>query len=191
MMQRGWIQMNSRRLVLARVVSVAALASTRLVKLSGPSSQAVLASKGNQAMGTQMTYLRSSNNSSLWVVKVPLRLVDHRAKLARLKERTLMYFKLIRHTLLNIQVNIEIDFMEAINGCQKPITYARINKCGTCNGTKMKPGTTEAQCGICDGTGFQTQQFGHAIVQSMCGACNGTGKTFQACISCNGNGTQY
>lgn len=63
----------------------------------------------------------------------------------------------IRHTKLNIQVAIEIDFLEAINGCQKPITYARINKCGTCNGTKMKPGTQEADCGVCEGTGFQTQ----------------------------------
>lgn len=156
MMQQGWIQMNSRLLVLARVVSEAALASTRLGRHSGPNSQAVLGSKGNQATGTQMISSRSSSSSSLWAVKVAQRLVDHRAKLARQRERTLMYFKLIRHTLLNIQVNIEIDFMEAINGCQKPITYARINKCGTCNGTKMKPGTTEAQCGICDGTGFQT-----------------------------------
>ena len=55
----------------------------------------------------------------------------------------------------------------------------------------MKPGTQEQDCGVCDGTGFQTQQFGHAIVQSTCGACSGKGKIYQQCISCNGAGTQY
>jgi molecular chaperone DnaJ len=44
--------------------------------------------------------------------------------------------------------------MEAIQGTQKHITYARTNKCGTCNGTKMKPGTSEVECGICEGSGF-------------------------------------
>lgn len=81
--------------------------------------------------------------------------------------------------------------MEAINGTQKTIQYARINKCGTCNGSKMKPGTSELQCGICGGSGFQTQQYGHAVIQSTCGGCSGTGKTYQPCISCNGAGTQY
>ena len=51
---------------------------------------------------------------------------------------------------------LEIDFLEAIHGTQKTIEYARTNKCGTCNGSKMKPGTSEAQCGLCGGTGFQT-----------------------------------
>jgi molecular chaperone DnaJ len=51
-------------------------------------------------------------------------------------------------------VNLEIEFMEAINGTSKPIQYPRINKCGTCNGSKMKPGTSELECGLCGGTGF-------------------------------------
>lgn len=51
-------------------------------------------------------------------------------------------------------MNLEIDFMEAITGTQKTITYARTNKCSTCNGTRMKPGTTEQKCHVCEGTGF-------------------------------------
>lgn len=86
---------------------------------------------------------------------------------------------------------LEIDFMDAVNGTSRQVSYARTNKCGTCNGTKMKPGTSEMECGICDGTGFQTQQFGHTIVQSTCSACGGGGKSFQSCISCNGTGTQH
>lgn len=49
----------------------------------------------------------------------------------------------------DITVNVEIDLMEAIQGTSKPISYARTNACATCNGTRMKPGTTEFQCGEC------------------------------------------
>lgn len=49
----------------------------------------------------------------------------------------------------DITVNLEIDLMEAIHGTNKAITYARTNVCGTCSGTRMKPGTTEFQCGEC------------------------------------------
>ena len=102
MMPQGWIQMNSRLQVLAKVGLVAGLASTHLVRHSGPSSLVVLASKVNKAMVTSMIYSRSLSSSSLWVVKAVRKHVDHRTKQARQKERTLMYFKLIRHTLLNI-----------------------------------------------------------------------------------------
>lgn len=60
-------------------------------------------------------------------------------------------------------MTIEIDFMDAINGCTKQITYARANKCTTCNGSKMKPGTQETECGICEGSGTNTVQQGHAV----------------------------
>ena len=103
MMPQGWIQMNSRLQVRARVGLVAALASTHLVRHSGPSLLVVvLASKVNKATVTSMIYSRSLSSSSLWVVKAVRKHVDHRTKQARQKERTLMYFKLIRHTLLNI-----------------------------------------------------------------------------------------
>lgn len=102
MMPQGWIQMNSRLQVRAKVGLVAALASTHLVRHSGPSLLVVLASKVNKATVTSMIYSRSSSSSSLWVVKAARKHVDHRTKQARPKERTLMYFKLIRHTLLNI-----------------------------------------------------------------------------------------
>eukprot|EP00347_Sterkiella_histriomuscorum_P023826 403333254 len=91
----------------------------------------------------------------------------------------------------DIYINIDIDFMEAINGAQKTIQYARTNKCGTCDGTRMKPGTKKMNCGTCGGSGFLTQQYGHAVVQMTCTDCGGQGQTFQNCISCNGQGTQY
>lgn len=88
-------------------------------------------------------------------------------------------------------MNIDIDFMEAINGSNKTIQYARTNQCGTCNGTKMKPGTKKTDCGTCNGSGFITQHYGHAVVQMTCTDCGGQGQTYQHCLSCNGQGTQY
>jgi molecular chaperone DnaJ len=53
-------------------------------------------------------------------------------------------------------MNLEIDFMEAINGSTKTLTFSRTDVCGTCKGTKSKPGTSPSSCGGCGGTGFQT-----------------------------------
>lgn len=54
----------------------------------------------------------------------------------------------------DIMMTIEIDFMEAINGAQKTLTFSRTDVCGTCKGTKSKPGTSPSACGGCGGTGF-------------------------------------
>jgi molecular chaperone DnaJ len=51
---------------------------------------------------------------------------------------------------------MEIDFMEAINGAAKNISFSRIDVCGTCKGTKAKPGTSPSNCGSCGGSGFTT-----------------------------------
>ena len=53
----------------------------------------------------------------------------------------------------NISINIEIDFMEAINGATKKIKFNRKDNCGTCKGTKSKPGTSKKNCNSCNGRG--------------------------------------
>ena len=55
-------------------------------------------------------------------------------------------------------MNMEIDFMEAVNGISKQISFGRTDVCGTCKGSKSKPGTSPAVCGGCGGQGFQTIQ---------------------------------
>lgn len=51
-------------------------------------------------------------------------------------------------------MSLEIDFMDAVNGANKNVTYVRTETCGTCKGTKAKPGTSASTCGGCGGTGF-------------------------------------
>ena len=55
-----------------------------------------------------------------------------------------------------IILNLEIDFLEAVEGTKKTITFNRTDACPTCNGTKAKPGTSASTCGGCGGQGFQT-----------------------------------
>lgn len=51
----------------------------------------------------------------------------------------------------DIVLNLELDFLEAVNGGTKTITFGRTDVCETCKGTKCKPGTSPATCGGCGG----------------------------------------
>lgn len=89
----------------------------------------------------------------------------------------------------DITLNLEVDFMEAVNGCSKTIQYAKTDSCGTCKGSRAKPGTGETTCGACGGSGMQTMRQGPIIMQTMCGACNGEGRVIRSpCLTCNGKG---
>jgi molecular chaperone DnaJ len=72
-------------------------------------------------------------------------------------------------------MSLEIDFMEAINGATKVVTFVRTDICGTCKGTKAKPGTSASTCGGCGGTGYQTIRQGPFQIQQVCGNCDGQG----------------
>lgn len=76
-------------------------------------------------------------------------------------------------------MNLEVDFMEAINGSVKTLTFSRTDVCGTCKGTKCKPGTSPSTCGGCGGTGFQTIRQGPFTIQQVCGNCDGTGQVIR------------
>jgi molecular chaperone DnaJ len=56
----------------------------------------------------------------------------------------------------DIAINLELSFMEAVEGCSRTVQYHRTDICGTCNGSKAKPGTKPTTCGGCQGQGFQT-----------------------------------
>lgn len=51
-------------------------------------------------------------------------------------------------------MNMEIDFMEAVNGVSKTISFGRTDVCNTCKGSGSKPGTSPSTCGACGGQGF-------------------------------------
>lgn len=79
----------------------------------------------------------------------------------------------------DVVLNVEVDFMEAVNGTQKSISYSKIDNCSRCNGTGAQPGTGETNCGTCGGSGFQTLRQGSMIFQTTCSACGGAGKVIK------------
>lgn len=56
----------------------------------------------------------------------------------------------------DVMINLEIEFLDAVNGTQRVVNFGRTDVCPTCKGTKAKPGTSPSTCGGCGGQGYQT-----------------------------------
>ena len=93
----------------------------------------------------------------------------------------------------NLGVEIEVTFEEAAFGCEKEISYGRVEPCSTCSGSGCKPGTQPETCSRCGGRGtIRTQQnFMGMTMQSEnpCPTCGGKGKLIkEPCTVCKGKG---
>ena len=93
----------------------------------------------------------------------------------------------------NLGVEIEITFEEAAFGCDKEISFARIEPCSTCSGSGCKSGTQPETCSRCGGRGTirTTQNFMGMAMQSEspCPTCGGKGKLIKnPCDVCKGKG---
>ena len=93
----------------------------------------------------------------------------------------------------NVVSEIEISFEDAAFGCEREITFSRIETCSTCHGTGAKEGSKPETCPTCGGTGQvrSSQRTAFGIFQSThaCDNCRGTGKIIKTpCRNCNGKG---
>lgn len=93
----------------------------------------------------------------------------------------------------DITYTVELTFMESILGCKKPITFSRIEKCPTCNGSGAKDEAHMKTCDKCGGTGqvrhVQNTIFGQQITVGACDKCGGRGKIVtESCKACGGKG---
>lgn len=93
----------------------------------------------------------------------------------------------------DIRYDLEIEFLEAINGCTKEITMQTLEECSTCKGSGAKPGSKLKNCRSCNGIGevrkVQESFFGHITQITTCPTCHGQGKLVEeACIECSGRG---
>ena len=93
----------------------------------------------------------------------------------------------------NVVSEIEISFEDAAFGCEREITFGRIEPCATCHGTGCKDGAQPETCSYCHGTGtVRTQQnFMGMTMQSTaaCPDCRGTGRIIRTpCSRCRGKG---
>lgn len=92
----------------------------------------------------------------------------------------------------DVVINIELSFMDAINGISREISYRVQDVCGTCNGNKCKPGSSPCKCPTCSGKGNINYRQGPMVIQMTCEACMGIGTVIKdTCTNCKGTGSAY
>jgi len=95
----------------------------------------------------------------------------------------------------DIQVELTIDFKEAVFGITKDISLYKTVVCQHCRGNGAEPGTPIESCKTCKGSGYithiQRTILGAFQSQSACSDCHGEGKRpSKKCSRCGGNGLQ-
>lgn len=92
----------------------------------------------------------------------------------------------------DVVLNLEIDFMDAVNGLQKEVSFRVKDNCATCKGNKCKPGTSPTKCNTCAGKGTMNYRQGPMVLQMECNACGGMGTTIKnPCATCRGSGVGH
>ncbi|MCR4278353.1 MAG: molecular chaperone DnaJ, partial [bacterium] len=93
----------------------------------------------------------------------------------------------------DIQVDVHLDFLEAIHGVTREVQLYKPSACSSCDGKGAEKGTEMETCDTCMGSGrvanAQRTVFGTVQVQSACTACSGQGKKPKSpCKACDGSG---
>lgn len=93
----------------------------------------------------------------------------------------------------DVAYRVTLTFEEAVFGCKKDVSYSRVERCATCDGSGAAKGSTPETCPTCRGSGQVTTQqrtpFGVMQSSRVCERCRGKGKIVsQPCTDCHGSG---
>ncbi len=93
----------------------------------------------------------------------------------------------------DIEVRLEISFLEAVFGSEKVIRLSKSATCTHCQGNGAEPGSKIETCPTCQGRGSVTQMqrtiLGQMQMQTVCPTCQGEGKKITTpCKVCSGRG---
>jgi len=89
----------------------------------------------------------------------------------------------------DLKYDLNISFMEAVNGVEKKVTLDKYENCKNCGGSGSAPGTAPEICSRCRGTGQVTQSSGFFSISTTCSDCRGEGRVIKnACRECYGSG---
>jgi len=93
----------------------------------------------------------------------------------------------------DIQVDVEIDFMEMVRGTEREINLRKNTACDRCQGSGGEPGSTQKTCPVCHGSGHVQKTsrsfFGSFSQVTTCPECQGEGKIWdKKCSKCKGAG---
>ncbi len=93
----------------------------------------------------------------------------------------------------DLRLDIEIDFRDAVFGCEKEIKFDHLEYCSACGGTGAEKGSQPVTCPTCHGSG-QVKQVMRTPLGSIaqivtCPDCHGKGKKItNPCKACKGYG---
>lgn len=89
----------------------------------------------------------------------------------------------------DVFMNLDLNFMEAIEGVTKVVKVFKKGVCTACKGSRAKAGTAPSKCFQCGGRGIINYRQGPMNIQMTCPKCKGSGATIKhACPSCRGAG---
>lgn len=89
----------------------------------------------------------------------------------------------------DMEMNLVLTFLEAVEGCKKEVTVGRNARCVECGGTGAAPGSSPATCHTCKGKGEVVQSQGFFMIRTTCPECRGEGKRItDPCTECRGQG---
>lgn len=89
----------------------------------------------------------------------------------------------------DVYVNLNINFLDAVNGSVREVSYKMKDNCKTCSGSGCKPGSNPIKCSNCRGKGNINYRQGPMNIQMTCGDCHGQGTIIKHyCPNCKGSG---
>lgn len=90
----------------------------------------------------------------------------------------------------DVQIEVEVDFLEACFGIEKEVALQLQSTCETCAGSGAKPGSESIKCNYCHGRGQVQMSQGFFTISTTCPKCNGEGaEVAESCPVCSGSGT--
>ncbi|HIP12675.1 MAG TPA: molecular chaperone DnaJ [Arcobacter sp.] len=92
------------------------------------------------------------------------------------------------HYNLDTEVQVNLEFNEAIFGCKKDVKYTYKTACKPCKGTGAKGGKLSS-CSSCQGAGQVHMRQGFMTFAQTCPTCQGSGQSAaKKCGDCSGSG---
>lgn len=93
----------------------------------------------------------------------------------------------------DLRFDLDLDFKTAVFGGEELVRIRHLEKCDTCDGSGVKPGSKINTCRVCNGAGVTMQvtrtPLGNFQTQQTCSNCRGTGqKVEEYCGTCSGQG---
>lgn len=95
----------------------------------------------------------------------------------------------------DIEIEVSIDFLEAVRGAAKPVKLYRHDACSVCSGSGSEPDSVMEKCKTCNGKGQVSRatrtMFGTIQSAVTCPECHGKGeKPTKLCKHCSGTGVE-